>query len=96
MKVVVSRGGPILSALSQKKYIICIYTETMYIFMCIGELAVILVLRCTQEVDVTLDPSHVYECGLEDQSGKQERTQLMIAVLMVRRINILTDLLDID
>ena len=68
----------------------------MYIFMCIGELAVILVLRCTQEVDVTLDPSHVYECGLEDQSGKEERTQLMIAVLMVRRINVLTDLLDID
>ena len=78
----------------------CIYiyieTETMYIFMCIGELAVILVLRCTQEVDVTLDPSHVYECGLEDQSGKEETTQLTIAVLMVRRINILTDLLDID
>ena len=47
-------------------------------------------------MDVTLDPSHVYECGLEDQSGKEERTQLMIAVLMVRRINILTDLLDID
>ena len=67
----------------------------MYIFMCIGELAVILVLRCTQEVDVTLDPSHVYECGLEDQSGKEETTQLTIAVLMVRRINILTDMLDI-
>ena len=68
----------------------------MYIFMCIRELAVILVLRCTQEMDVTLDPSHVYECGLEDQSGKEETTQLTIAVLMVRRINILTDLLDID
>ena len=56
----------------------------MYIFMCIGELAVILVLRCTQEMDVTLDPFHVYECGLEDQSGKEDTTQIMIAVLMVR------------
>ena len=63
--------------------------------MCIGEPAVILVLRCTQEVDVTLDPSHVYECGLEDQSGKEDTTQITIAVLMVRRVNALTDLLDI-
>ena len=65
---------------------IYIETETIYIFICIGELAVILVRRCTQEMDVTLDPSHVYECGLEDQSGKEDTTQITIAVLMVRRI----------
>ena len=31
---------------------------------------------------VTLDPSHAYESGLEDQSGKEDTKQFMIAVLM--------------
>ena len=44
---------------------------------------------------VTLDPSHAYECGLEGQSGKDDTTQLTIAVLMVRRVNVLTDMLDV-
>ena len=44
---------------------------------------------------VTLDPSHAYECGLEGQSGKEDTAQLTIVVLMVRRVNVLTDLLDI-
>ena len=44
---------------------------------------------------VTLDPSHAFECGLEDQLGKEDTIQLTIAALMVRRVNGLTDLLDI-
>ena len=44
---------------------------------------------------VTLDPSHAYEFGLEDQPGKEDTTQITIAVLMVRRVKVLTDLLDI-
>ena len=45
---------------------------------------------------ITLDPSHTYECGLEGQSGKEDTTQLTIAVLMVRGINVLTNVLDMD
>ena len=47
-------------------------------------------------VAITLDPTHAYECGLEGQSGKEDTTQLTIAALMARRINVPTDLLDID
>ena len=49
-----------------------------------------------KDVAITLDPSHACECGLEGQSGKEDTTQLTIAVLMVRGINVLTDLLDMD
>ena len=49
-----------------------------------------------KDVAITLDPSHAYECRLEGQSGKEDTTQLTIAVLMVRRINVPTDLLDMD
>ena len=48
-----------------------------------------------KDVAITLDPSHTYECGLEGQSGKEDTTQLTIAVLTVRRANVLTDLFDI-
>ena len=52
-------------------------------------------LWCTQDEAVTLYPSHAYECGVEDQSSKEDTTQLTIAVLMVRQVNVLRDLLDI-
>ena len=48
-----------------------------------------------KDVAITLDPSHACECGLEDQPGKEDTTQITIAVLMVRRVDVLTDLLDI-
>ena len=48
-----------------------------------------------KDVAITLDPSHAYECGLEEQSGKEDTTQITIAVLKVRRVDVLTDLLDI-
>ena len=44
---------------------------------------------------MTLSPSHAVQCGLEDQPGKEDTTRITVAVLMVRRVNILTDLLDI-
>ena len=44
---------------------------------------------------ITLDPSHACECGLEDQPGKEDTTQITIAVLMIRRVKVLMDLLDI-
>ena len=75
---------------------IYIENEILFIFICIGELAVVEILRCSQDVALTLDPSHACECGLEDQSGKEDTTQLTIAFLMARRINVPTDLLDID
>ena len=53
-------------------------------------------LMSPRDVAVTLDPSHACECGLEDQSGKEDTPQITIAVLMVRRVNVLTDLLNID
>ena len=47
-------------------------------------------------VAITLDTTHAYECGLEGQSGKEDTTQITIAVLMVSKTgNALTDLLDI-
>ena len=46
---------------------LCTKPESLYISMCIGELAVVEVLWCTKHVAVTLGPSHAYECGLEDQ-----------------------------
>ena len=44
---------------------------------------------------MTLSPSHAVQCGLEDQPGKEDTTRITVTVLMVRRVNILTDLLDI-
>ena len=41
------------------------------------------ILGCARDVAVTLDPSHAYEFGLEDQPGKEDTTQITIAVLMV-------------
>ena len=29
-------------------------------------------LWCTKDVAITLDPPHACECGLEDQSGKED------------------------
>ena len=46
-------------------------------------------------VAITLDTTYAYECGLEGQSGKEDTIQLTITVLMVRRVIVLTDLLNI-
>ena len=54
-----------------------------------------MVIWCTQGVIIDLDPTHVYACLVDEQSGKDDTTQITIAVLMVRRVNVLTDLLDI-
>jgi hypothetical protein len=48
-----------------------------------------------KDVAITLDPSHACECGLEDQPGKEDTTQITIAVLMIRRVKVLMDLLHI-
>ena len=49
-----------------------------------------------QFVVITSDPSQAYVRGIEVESGKEDTTQLTIAALMARRINVPTDLLDID
>ena len=49
---------------------------------------------CAQGAIITRNPSHAYERAIDEQSGKEDTTEITKAILMVRRV-VLTDLLDI-